>query len=251
MRTELKNPRINQSSGLTKEKETIGLNDLVKKQKSYLQILRIKRAFIAFLLLTGFCITATQLFAQTVNTQVTDNVKTKTLYIDVHQLEPGKVDAKAVADAHAKDLAVQGKYGVQFLKYWVNKEKGLVYCLSSAVDSEAIRKTHAEAHGLLPDYTYSVTEGAAASEEVAGDYFLDIHELGSGNVTAQAVADAHQKDLKVEDKHNVHFINYWVDEKNGTVLCLSKAKNADSIIETHKEAHGLLPSSIIKVTQGK
>lgn len=248
METQLRNPFMIQSGGLTKE--TIGLNDLDEKQKSYLKILRIKRAFIAFMLVTSFCIVASQLCAQTVNTQVTD-AKTKTLYIDVHQLEPGKVDAKAVAEAHAKDLAVQGKYGVEFIKYWVNKEKGLVYCLSSAVNTEAIRKTHAEAHGLLPNYTYSVTDGAAASEEFAGDYFLDIHELGAGNVTAEAVAGAHQKDLKVEDKHNVHFINYWVDEKNGTVLCLSKAKSADSVIATHKEAHGLLPSQIMKVTQGK
>ena len=36
---------------------------------------------------------------------------------------------------------------------------GLIYCLSSAPDSAAIRETHAEAHGLLPAYTFEVTEG--------------------------------------------------------------------------------------------
>src|SRR5690242_1549295 len=84
---------------------------------------------------------------------------TKHLYMDVHQLEPGKVKVEAVAQAHAKDLTVQSKYNVQFLKYWVDEKKGLVYCLASAYDSESLRKTHAEAHGLLPLHIYEVTEG--------------------------------------------------------------------------------------------
>src|SRR5829696_6579873 len=78
----------------------------------------------------------------------------KNLYIDVHQLEPGKVKYEDVAKAHAKDLAVEKKYGVDFLKYWVDEQKGLVYCLSSSPDSAAIRHTHAEAHGLLPSHIY-------------------------------------------------------------------------------------------------
>ncbi len=50
------------------------------------------------------------------------------LYIDVHKLEAGKVKYEDVAKAHAKDLAVEKKYGVHFIKYWVNEDKGLVYC---------------------------------------------------------------------------------------------------------------------------
>lgn len=39
------------------------------------------------------------------------------MYLDVHNLEPGKVSFEAVAEAHAKDLKTQGKYGVHFIKY--------------------------------------------------------------------------------------------------------------------------------------
>lgn len=49
----------------------------------------------------------------------------KKLYIDVHQLEPGKVKFEDVAAAHAKDLAVEEKYGVHFINYWVDEEQGL------------------------------------------------------------------------------------------------------------------------------
>ena len=175
----------------------------------------------------------------------------KNLYLDVHQLTPGKVKFEDVAAAHLKDLAVENKYGVHFINYWVDEAKGLVYCLSSTGDSSSIRKTHAEAHGLLPDHIFKVTEGSAAALTANKNLFLDIHKLGAGKVTAAAVADAHKKDLAVQGKYGVNFINYWVDEKAGVVMCLSEAADSDAIIATHKEAHGLIPVEILKVKQGE
>jgi hypothetical protein len=163
----------------------------------------------------------------------TDN--TKHLFIDVHQLEPGKVKYDDVANAHAKDLAVEKKYGVDFIKYWVDEDKGLVYCLSSSRDTQSIIKTHAEAHGLLPDHIYEVTDGTAADLTNQENFFLDVHYLGAGKVTAKDVAAAHQKDLAVENKYGVNFINYWVNEKEGVVMCLSQAKDSTSVINTHKK----------------
>ena len=173
------------------------------------------------------------------------------LYIDVHQLTPGKVKFTDVEAAHVKDLAVENKYGVHFINYWVDEEQGLVYCLSSTGDSSSIRKTHAEAHGLLPDHIFKVTEGSAAALTGNKNLFLDIHKLGAGNVTAAAVADAHKKDLAVQGKYGVNFINYWVDEKAGVVMCLSEAADSNAIIATHKEAHGLIPVEILSVKQGQ
>jgi uncharacterized protein Usg len=156
-----------------------------------------------------------------------------------------------VAAAHAKDLATESKYGVQFLKYWVDESKGIIYCLSSAPDTLAIRNTHRDAHGLLPDFTYEVKDGKEALADKDKTFFLDVHELGAGNVTAADVEKAHQKDLAVQKKYGVNFINYWVNEKTGTVLCLSQASDASKVIATHKEAHGLIPVSIEPVKQGQ
>ena len=88
-----------------------------------------------------------------------------------------------------------------------------------------------------------MTEGA--------QLFLDVHELGAGNVTAAAVAGAHEKDLATQSQFGVRFLNYWVDEVNGKVLCLSEAPNAQAVHDTHAKAHGLLPETIVKVSQGK
>ena len=175
----------------------------------------------------------------------------QSLYIDVHQLQPGKVKFEDVAKAHAKDLAVEDKYGVKFLKYWVNEDKGLVYCLSSTSDTNAIKKTHGEAHGLLPDHIYKVSDGAVANLQGKNDFYLDVHYLGAGKVTAADVAGAHQKDLAVEKKYGVNFINYWFNEKEGLVVCLSQAPDSSAIIKAHKEAHGLVPTKVEKVKEGQ
>jgi len=172
------------------------------------------------------------------------------LYIDVHHLGPGKVKLADVAAAHAKDLAVEKKYGVHFIKYWVDEAGGNVYCLSSATDTLSIRKTHAEAHGLLPSQIYLVKSGQESPINTEANFFIDVHQLGPGKVTAAAVAAAHQKDLAVEQKYGVNFIDYWVDEKKGVVVCLSQAPDSTAIINTHREAHGLLPAYVQQVKQG-
>lgn len=173
------------------------------------------------------------------------------LYIDVHDVAPGSVTYSDVAAAHQKDLATEGKYGVQFIKYWVDPKEGKIYCLSSAPDSNAIIETHREAHGLLPSRIYKVIDGKQSHAVKGEPYFLDVHHLGAGNVTAEAVAEAHEKDLKVEKKYGVNFINYWVDTNNGTIFCLSQAPDSNAVIQTHKEAHGLLPDVVLPVKQGQ
>jgi hypothetical protein len=173
------------------------------------------------------------------------------LFIDVHIINPGSITVADVIAAHTKDLAVQGKYGVQFLKYWFDEKAGTVYCLSSTPDSASIADAHNEAHGLLPHQVYAVTDGKDARPVPELPYFLDIHNLGPGNVTAAAVAKAHKKDLAVQKKHGVNFINYWVCEEKGIVFCLSQTKSKSNIAETHKDAHGLIPAMVFPVIQGQ
>ena len=42
-------------------------------------------------------------------------------YMDMHDI-PG-VKAEAVAGAHQADLAIQGKYGVDYKQYWVERPR--------------------------------------------------------------------------------------------------------------------------------
>jgi peptidyl-tRNA hydrolase len=74
-----------------------------------------------------------------------------------------KVDgltAEAVAGAHARDLEVQSKHGVNYLKYWFDEGTGKVFCLVDAPSKEAAVAVHKEAHGLVADDITEVQEGA-------------------------------------------------------------------------------------------
>ena len=79
------------------------------------------------------------------------------LYLDVHHLGNGVTEGDA-AQAHAADLATQDQYGVTYKKYWVNEASGTIFCLVEAPDADAAISVHREAHGLVADEIFEVTE---------------------------------------------------------------------------------------------
>jgi hypothetical protein len=81
------------------------------------------------------------------------------LYMDIHRNVEG-LSEEAVAGAHARDLEVQKKHGVNYLKYWFNEEARRVYCLVEAPTKEAAEAVHREAHGLVADEIVEVREGS-------------------------------------------------------------------------------------------
>jgi len=79
------------------------------------------------------------------------------LFMDVHSISGGVTEAD-VAGAHAADLATQGQHDVNYLKYWVDEEAGKIFCLVEAPDADAANTVHREAHGLVADEIYRVSE---------------------------------------------------------------------------------------------
>ena len=78
--------------------------------------------------------------------------------MDRHDL-PG-VSAADIAEAHAKDLEVQGTYGVRFLSYWFDEESSTAFCLARAPTAEGMEAVHRESHGLIPNEIIPVSEDA-------------------------------------------------------------------------------------------
>jgi len=81
------------------------------------------------------------------------------LYMDVHSLDD-KVTMADVAKAHEADLATQGTHGVDYRRYWVDEGRGKIFCLVEAPDADTAATVHREAHGLVADEIYEVSEGA-------------------------------------------------------------------------------------------
>jgi hypothetical protein len=79
--------------------------------------------------------------------------------------------------------------------------------------------------------------------------YMDIHHHVEG-LTADAVAGAHEADLKTQEKYDVKYLRYWFDEGSGKVFCLIEAPNKEAAIAVHREAHGLLADELIEVREG-
>ena len=69
------------------------------------------------------------------------------MYMDIHEVKGAT--AADVAKAHIADVKTQGKYGVEYHKYWLNESTGKIFCLCTAPSPEAAASVHREAHGLV------------------------------------------------------------------------------------------------------
>jgi AraC-like DNA-binding protein len=69
--------------------------------------------------------------------------------MDFH-IVPG-VTAKEVAEAHILDVKIQHKFCCKAMTYWVDEDKGFVFCLIDAPDKESVSEMHQNAHGLIPN----------------------------------------------------------------------------------------------------
>lgn len=79
--------------------------------------------------------------------------------------------------------------------------------------------------------------------------FMDEHNHVDG-LTAAAVAAAHERDLEVQSKHGVRYLQYWFNEATGKVYCLVEAPNEAAAEAVHREAHGLVADEITEVQAG-
>jgi hypothetical protein len=79
--------------------------------------------------------------------------------------------------------------------------------------------------------------------------FMDHHRNVEG-LTAAAVAEAHGKDVEVQDKYGVTYHRYWFNEESGEVFCLAEAPSKEAMESVHREAHGLTADEITEVKEG-
>jgi hypothetical protein len=79
--------------------------------------------------------------------------------------------------------------------------------------------------------------------------YMDIHRNVEG-LTPEAVAEAHQKDVEVQDEYGVKYHRYWYNDETGEVFCLAEAPSKEAAEAVHREAHGLTADEIIEVREG-
>lgn len=75
--------------------------------------------------------------------------------------------------------------------------------------------------------------------------FLDRHDMKGTSATE--VAEAHLKDLSIQDRYGVKFLTYWFDEERGTAFCLIDAPDQETAQQVHRDAHGHVAGEVIQV----
>jgi hypothetical protein len=80
------------------------------------------------------------------------------LFLDIHHIVED-VTAEQIEEAHKKDLEIQKKYDVKYLKHWYDLTSGRAFCLIDAPNKEAAIAVHREGHGMVANEIFEVTEG--------------------------------------------------------------------------------------------
>ena len=65
--------------------------------------------------------------------------------------------------------------------------------------------------------------------------FMDVHR-GMKGVTEEALKEAHQADLAIQDDEKVNFKQAWADPESGMVFCLSEAPSEEAVRKIHERA---------------
>ena len=79
--------------------------------------------------------------------------------------------------------------------------------------------------------------------------YLDEHDHIQ-DLKADALAQAHARDVEVGAAYGVNYLRYWFDEATGKVFCLVDAPSPEVAEEVHRLAHGLVADRVLEVTEG-
>src|SRR6476660_9739777 len=71
-------------------------------------------------------------------------------FMDVHNGFFG-VTGEQLAEAHGRDLAIEGEEGVHYERAWLDPEAGKVFCLVSGPSREAVMRVHERAGHPTPE----------------------------------------------------------------------------------------------------
>lgn len=75
--------------------------------------------------------------------------------------------------------------------------------------------------------------------------YMDRHDFAGA--TAETAADAHRRDIAIQDQYGVKFLTYWFDEARGAVFCLVDAPDKETANRVHQDAHGAIANVMVEV----
>jgi hypothetical protein len=83
--------------------------------------------------------------------------------------------------------------------------------------------------------TGGLAAGRSNSRRLSMATFMDVHN-GFFGVTGEQLAEAHQRDLDIENEEGVHYEHAWLDADSGKVFCLATGPSREAVMRIHERA---------------
>lgn len=151
-------------------------------------------------------------------------------------------------------VGVNENLGVTWVHSYVRDDRRSTFCVYDAPTPESIRRA-AERNGLpvdritrvtvLDPYFYTPSPDPGPDVQAAGRgahpggqrmaKFMDVHN-GFFGVTAEQLAEAHQRDLAIQDDEGVVYEQAWLDPEAGKVFCLATGPSKEAVMRVHERA---------------
>jgi class 3 adenylate cyclase len=145
------------------------------------------------------------------------------LFMDRHEGLEG-ITPQAAAEAHMKDLEVQGRYGVRYLSYWLDPERGHVFCLADAPNEAAAQAVHEASHGLVAAKIIPV------DKQMVESFLGTLHEPAPGEAWA---ATAFRVIAFTDIEASTH-----LTQEVGDARAMALLREHDRIVRENLERHG-------------
>jgi AraC-like DNA-binding protein len=140
------------------------------------------------------------------------------LYMDFHKLGSSDISKEELTKIHDEDLAIQERFGVFELKYWVNLDAKNLFCLVQAPSKEAFNNVHKHSHGKTACNIIEVSEDEFNLFFGIGKSVNDIAHTESGEIDTgfRTILLLSHADLSGQGNHYIKEVNRLIEYHKGT-----------------------------------
>ncbi|MCW8849471.1 MAG: DUF4242 domain-containing protein [Melioribacteraceae bacterium] len=140
------------------------------------------------------------------------------LYMDFHKLDSDNISMEELDRTHQEDLAIQERFGVFELKYWVNLKAKNLFCLVQGPNKEACNEVHKQSHGNTPCNIIEVSEDEFNLYFGIGKSVNDMAHTESGEIDTgfRTIVLLSINDLTGQNEHYLKEINRLIERHKGS-----------------------------------
>jgi len=161
------------------------------------------------------------------------------LYMDIHIVESKSFSVEDVVTAHMEDLAVQERFGVVQIKYWVDTDNKKIFCLMEGPSKEACNAVHLESHGNTACNIIEVTDDEYNLFLNIGKSKNDLAQTSSGEVDPGFRTFLLLNTIDFTGKYN-HYNNQFhkiIEQYNGMNISDASEGTLVSFMDTGNAVH--------------